>query len=293
MSLKVRVASFVASSVLNTRYNHSIVWTVSVYFIKVLSYYLLSEYSWHFNHCLQLATLFFFLNDPPPPEIYPLPLPDPLPISPLRPQGTARAGQRADLPGDGRKALHLMPRGTASAGGQLRQPLALAAQERSEAESVVQLRQRRHVGQAAPEPGGRDLEREIAGDAREPAGEIHRLAMRTKARPQGSRAAQLQVRHPRQVAVQLIERAEGAHEAGGGAMPDAPHAGNVVHLIAGEREIVGEALRSHAEMPLDVVIAELLARAEVPEQIPVAHQLRQVLVAGDEGRAHPLPAHQL
>src|SRR5256886_4312525 len=59
-----------------------------------------------------------------------------------------------------------------SAGGQLRQPLALAAQERSEAESVVQLRQRRHVGQAAPEPGGRDLEREIAGDAREPAGEV-------------------------------------------------------------------------------------------------------------------------
>src|SRR5256886_8601006 len=57
--------------------------------------------------------------------------------APLRPQGTARAGQRADLTGDGRKALHLMPRGTASAGGQLRQPLALAAQERSEAESVV------------------------------------------------------------------------------------------------------------------------------------------------------------
>src|SRR2546429_9882432 len=30
--------------------------------------------------------LFFFLNDPPPPKIYPLPLPDALPIFPYRPK---------------------------------------------------------------------------------------------------------------------------------------------------------------------------------------------------------------
>src|SRR2546430_17170450 len=48
-----------------------------------------------------------------------------------------------------------------SEGGQVRQPLALAAQERSEAESVVQVRERRHVGQAAPEPGRRGLDRKI------------------------------------------------------------------------------------------------------------------------------------
>src|SRR5712664_2334794 len=112
--------------------------------------------------------------------------------------------------------------------------------------------------------------------------------MLAESRAQRSRAAQREKRDACQVSVQLIERAERMHEGSGGAVPDAGHAGNVVHLIAGEREIVGEALRSHAEMALDVVIAELLARAEVPEQVAVANQLRQVLVAGDEGGAHPL-----
>jgi len=42
---------------------------------------------------------------------------------------------------------------------------------------------------------------------------------------------------------------------------------------------------------LDVVVAELLARPEVPEQVAAAHQLRQVLVAGDECRALALLAH--
>src|SRR5256885_17031088 len=44
---------------------------------------------------------FFFLNDTAPPEIYPLPLPDPLPISFRRgPAGTARAapGTAVTLP---------------------------------------------------------------------------------------------------------------------------------------------------------------------------------------------------
>src|SRR5437879_12748211 len=46
-------------------------------------------------------------------------------------------------------------------------------------------------------------------------------------------------------------------------------------------------------MPLYVVIAELPARAEVPEQVAVAHELREILVARDEGRAHALPAHEV
>src|ERR1700730_16814316 len=70
-----------------------------------------------------------------------------------------------------------------SAGGQLRQPLALTAQKRTKAESVVQVRQRRHVRPPAPEPGGGDVEPQIAGDARELPREVHRLAMLGEARP--------------------------------------------------------------------------------------------------------------
>src|SRR5882762_10110302 len=70
-----------------------------------------------------------------------------------------------------------------SAGGQLRQPLALAAQERSEPESVVQLCQRRHVRHPASQPGGCDVEPQIAGDARELPREVHRLAMLAEALP--------------------------------------------------------------------------------------------------------------
>src|SRR5215471_17471189 len=74
-------------------------------------------------------------------------------------------------------------------------------------------------------------------------------------------------------------------------MPDAGHSGDVVDLVAREREIVGEALGSDAEVTLDVVIAELPARAEVPEQVAVAHQLGEILVARDERRAHSLRTH--
>src|SRR5215469_12629454 len=74
-------------------------------------------------------------------------------------------------------------------------------------------------------------------------------------------------------------------------MPDAGYAGNIVDLVAGEREVVGETLGSHAEMALDIVIAELSAGAEIPEQVAVTHQLGEILVAGDEGRAHTLRAH--
>ena len=71
---------------------------------------------------------------------------------------TARSGERADLTGDGRERLHpSCPRpGALSARRQLRQALALAAEEGSEAEPVVQRRQRGQVRRAAPESAGRD-----------------------------------------------------------------------------------------------------------------------------------------
>src|SRR6202158_438352 len=120
---------------------------------------------------------------------------------------------------------------TSAGGGQLRQPLALAAQERTKTKLIVQLRQCRHVRHPAPEPGGRDVEPQIAGDARELPREVHRLAMLGEARTQGSRAAQLQACDACQISVQLIERAERLHEGSGGAVPDTGHAGDVVHLL--------------------------------------------------------------
>src|SRR2546430_4239555 len=36
-----------------------------------------------------------------------------------------------------------------------------------------------------------------------------------------------------------------------------------------------------------------LFRSEIPEQVAVAHELREILVARDEGRAHALPAHEV
>src|SRR6185437_6257370 len=59
-----------------------------------------------------------------------------------------------------------------------------------------------------------------------------------------------------------------------------------------ECQVIRESLRSDAVVPLDVVIPELLARSIVPEQITVTNQLRQVLVARDEGGADALIAHQ-
>src|SRR5438270_12158931 len=125
----------------------------------------------------------------------------------------------------------------------------------------------------------------MAGNARQLPREKHRVAMRAQAHAEAARAAKLEPGYSREVGVHLVERVEGFHERGGGALPDARHTGNVVHLVAGERQVVREALRPHAEMPLDVVIAELPARAEIPEQVAVAHELREILVARDEGRA--------
>src|SRR5437763_16470385 len=112
--------------------------------------------------------------------------------------------------------------------------------------------------------------------------------MRAQAHAEAARAAKLEPRDAREVGVHLVERVEGFHERGGGAVPDARHTGNVVHLVAGERQVVREALRPHAEMPLDVVTAALPARAEVPAHAAVAHELREILLARDAGRAHAL-----
>src|SRR5215468_315403 len=122
----------------------------------------------------------------------------------------------------------------------------------------------------------------MAGDARQLAAEVDALAVLGEALRERAGAADLELFDPREVPVQFVERGEGLHQGGGGAVADARDAGNVVDLVTGERQIVGKALRGDAEVALDVVVAELVAEAVIPEQVAVTHELREVLVARDE-----------
>src|SRR5262249_14229315 len=139
------------------------------------------------------------------------------------------------------------------------------AQERSEAEPVVEPRQRREVGGAAPQAVRRHAERQITADAGEAPCEEYRLAMLGESFAERARAADLEKRDALEAVIEIVERGEGLHEGRRGAMPDARHTRDVVGLVPGERQVVGEALRSDAEVALDVVIAELPAGAEVPQ----------------------------
>ena len=106
------------------------------------------------------------------------------------------------------------------------------------------------------------------------------------------RATQLEQGDAAKISVQLIQRGKLLHERRGRLVPDSGHPGDVVHLVAGQRQVIGEPLRRDSEVALDVAIAELLARPEVPQQIAVPHELRKILVARDESRAHAGRAHQ-
>src|ERR1700716_1673926 len=104
--------------------------------------------------------------------------------------------------------------------------------------------------------------------------------------------AKLKSGNPSEISVQLIQRLEFLHQRRSRLRPDSRHAGNVVNAVARQRQVVGKALGSHSVVALDITIAKLLARAVIPEKIAVTHQLRQVLVPGDERRAHSLVPHQ-
>src|SRR6516162_2097684 len=125
---------------------------------------------------------------------------------------------------------------------QLREPFALAAQEWAETQAIVELSERRQVRQPPTQRAGARAEREIAGDARELAREVHGLPVCGEARAESARAAQRQGRDARKVGVQLIERGECLHQYRRRAVPDSRHTRNVVAAVAGERQIVGEPL---------------------------------------------------
>src|SRR2546422_996139 len=174
----------------------------------------------------------------------------------------------------------------------LRQALTLAPQKRSETQPVVELRQRGQVRRLALQRIRADAQAHVAADCRQPAREVHRLAVLTQPLAQTLCAAQLEDGDAAEIGVQLIERGKLLHERRGRLVPDSRHPGDVVNLVPGERQVIGETLRRDSEVALDVAIAELLARPEIPQQIAVPDELREILVACDESRAHARSAHE-
>ena len=81
------------------------------------------------------------------------------------------------------------------------------------------------------------------------------------------------------------------HQHGGGLRAHARHARDVVDGIAGEREVVGIALGRDAEALLDLVMVVAEVAGVVPVHIAGADELREVLVARDDGDAQPFGAH--
>src|SRR6185312_7707222 len=165
----------------------------------------------------------------------------------------------------------------------LREPLPLAAQQRPEAEAIVQCPQRRKIRCLRPQVGGRDAEWHVADDSCQSPRQQNRFTVRGEPRADGAAAAQPEGGDTADIGVELIERAELAHQCGRDFRPYAWHAGNVVGRVADQGEEVGKPLGGHAEVALDVAVADLRAGAKVPQQVAIAYELREVFVARDEG----------
>ena len=88
---------------------------------------------------------------------------------------------------------------------QLCEPLGLATQEGPEAEPVVEVAECRQIRQLTAQRAGARPQRQVAGDAREAAGQVHRFPMGGEARAECGRTAQRQIGDAPEVRVQLIE----------------------------------------------------------------------------------------
>ena len=122
---------------------------------------------------------------------------------------------------------------TAASAALLRQPLALAAQQRPETEAIIERAQSRKIRSPRPQIRGAHAERHVADDPRQAPRQENGLAMLGQALAERAAAAQPQVGDAADIGVKLIERAEFAHQRGRDLRPDARHAGNVVRSVAG------------------------------------------------------------
>ena len=116
------------------------------------------------------------------------------------------------------------------------------------------------------------------------------LALFAQAHGQLRRPAQAQERHlvdPRQQGIQRLEMRE---QDCGRLRADAGDPRDVVHRVAGERQVVGDLVRMHAVPRLDAVAAPALALGEVVLLVVHVQQLREVLVGGHDHAAVAVPA---
>ncbi|KAG1083889.1 hypothetical protein G6F40_014636 [Rhizopus arrhizus] len=102
-------------------------------------------------------------------------------------------------------------------------------------------------------------------------------------------AAQAQERHFVQAFVQRIHAAEVGQQHGGGLAADTTDAGNVVHRIAAQRQVIGDLVRMHAMPRLDAGHVPALVARVVPLLVVIEQQLRQVLVGGNDHATMAVP----
>src|SRR6185312_4106646 len=89
---------------------------------------------------------------------------------------------------------------------------------------------------------------------------------------------------------QRFEVAEMAEQGGGGLGADAGHAGDVVHRVAAQGEVVGDLVRVHAEFLVHAGGAPAQVAGVVPLLVVFTQQLAEVLVGGDDHTGHAVGA---
>ena len=89
---------------------------------------------------------------------------------------------------------------------------------------------------------------------------------------------------------QGVEAAEVAEQGGGGLGADAGYAGDVVHAVAAQGQVVGDLVRVHAEFFVHAGGPPAQAAGVVPLLVVLAQQLAEILVGGDDHAAPALRA---
>ncbi len=157
-----------------------------------------------------------------------------------------------------------------------------------ELQLAVERDQRLAVRLAGHQVGHLHIQRHIDLDRRQLVGHEGRLAVLLQLGPQGLGATNRQRRDLVELVIEPLESAGNAvKQAAGGFFADAGHTGDVVDLVAHQREEIDDQLRTDAKLgahALDVVDA---AGHGVDQGDVRADQLRHVLVAG--GNHHVAP----
>ncbi|MCY1286581.1 hypothetical protein D9M70_355570 [compost metagenome] len=136
-----------------------------------------------------------------------------------------------------------------------------------------------------------DVQLDVALDGRQLVGQVGHVLVLFELGRQGLGAANRQAGHLVQVGIEDIQAAAHAGEqAEGGLLADAGHAGNVVHLVSHQRQVVDDEFRTDTEFLLHAIHVQRATGHGVDQRNVPVDQLRHVLVAG--GDHHRTPARR-